>query len=370
MLGKTLKTAGIVGALALFLGIFLNLQGEQMNHKTKEPAAANKTIVLAGGCFWGTEAYLKQLPGVVSTYTGYANSKVPNPSYEQVCTGDTNAAEAVWVEYDEYVIDLPHLLKFYFNTIDPTSLNKQGGDRGTQYRTGIYYTDAADEPAIRAFITEQQKNYKAPIVTEVAPLENIYKAEEYHQDYLDKNPHGYCHVTFESLPKKGEILSDKKRDMKQNLQNYKNKDDATLKNELSAISYDVVKHAATERPHSSELNDEERIGIYVDITNGQPLFSSYDKFDAGCGWPSFTKPIDASLIAEKSDLSHGMVRTEVKTAMSDSHLGHVFDDGPSDKGGLRYCINGAALRFVPKEEMEKEGYGYLIPYLDAQYSAK
>lgn len=205
MLGKTLKTAGIVGALALFLGIFLNLQGEQMNHKTKEPAAANKTIVLAGGCFWGTEAYLKQLPGVVSTYTGYANSKVPNPSYEQVCTGDTNAAEAVWVEYDEYVIDLPHLLKFYFNTIDPTSLNKQGGDRGTQYRTGIYYTDAADEPTIRAFIGEQQKNYKAPIVTEVAPLENIYKAEEYHQDYLDKNPHGYCHVTFESLPKKGEI---------------------------------------------------------------------------------------------------------------------------------------------------------------------
>ena len=370
MLGKTLKTVGIVGALALFLGIFLNLQGEQMNHKTKESATANKTIVLAGGCFWGTEAYLKQLPGVVSTYTGYANSKVPNPSYEQVCTGDTNAAEAVWVEYDEYVIDLPHLLKFYFNTIDPTSLNKQGGDSGTQYRTGIYYTDAADEPAIRAFIAEQQKNYKAPIVTEVAPLENIYKAEEYHQDYLDKNPHGYCHVTFESLPKKGEILSDKKRDMKQNLQNYKNKDDVTLKNELSAISYDVVKHAATERPHSSELNDEERIGIYVDITNGQPLFSSYDKFDAGCGWPSFTRPIDASLIAEKSDLSHGMVRTEVKTAMSDSHLGHVFDDGPQDKGGLRYCINGAALRFVPKEEMEKEGYGYLIQYLDAQYSKK
>lgn len=368
------KKTAIAGVLAVFLGLFFNLQGEQMDAKNQaKDTEGKKTIVLAGGCFWGTQAYLKQLPGVLKTEVVYANSKQVNPSYKDVSYGDTNAAEAVYVEYDEYTIDLKHLLTYFFKTIDPTSINKQGNDRGSQYRSGIYFTDKADEAEILAFVKEQQKNYKKPIVTEVMALENMYKAEEYHQDYLDKNPNGYCHVTFDSLPKKGEILSDKKRpgdEMKQNLQNYTNKDDKTLKSELSAMSYDVVKNAATERPYSSELNDEDRVGIYVDITNGQPLFSSYDKYDAGCGWPSFTKPIDMSLVNEKIDLSHGMVRTEIKSKMSDSHLGHIFNDGPKDKGGMRYCVNGAALKFVPKEEMAAKGYEYLIPYLDAQYSAK
>lgn len=339
--------------------LLLNLNGAQMN---------KKTIVLAGGCFWGTQAYFKQIPGVIQTQVGYANSDISNPTYEQVCTGQTNAVEAVKIEYDEYVVDLEHVLKFYFNTIDPTSLNKQGNDVGSQYRTGIYYVDESDLADINEVIKTKQKELGKSIVVEILPLKNFYKAEEYHQDYLDKNPHGYCHVSFESLPKNGEILSNKRPDFKLNLQNYQNKDDATLKNELSQISYDVVKRATTERPHSSELNNEERVGIYVDITNDQPLFSSYDKFDAGCGWPSFTKPIDASLVGEKADFSHGMQRVEIRTNLSDSHLGHVFDDGPKDKGGLRYCINGAALKFIPKDEMEAKGYGYLIPYLDAQYS--
>lgn len=339
----------------------LFLQGANMNENGK------KSIVLAGGCFWGTEAYLKQLPGVLNTYVAYANSKKANPSYRDVSYGDTNAAEAVYVEYDEYVIDLQHLLTYFFKTIDPTSLNKQGNDIGTQYRSGIYFTDKGDQAEILAFIKEQQKNYKKPIVVEVMPLENIYKAEDYHQDYLNKNPNGYCHVTFDSLPKKGEILSNKKRpeaSLKQNLQNYKNRDDATLKSELSPLAYDVVKHEATERPFTSELNDEKREGIFIDITNGQPLFASKDKFDSGTGWPSFVKPIDGSIISEKRDTSYGMERVEVRTSLSDSHLGHVFTDGPRDRGGMRYCINGAALKFIPKDEMADKGYGYLLEYLE------
>ena len=361
------KKTAIAGVLAVFLGLFFNLQGEQMDAKNQaKDTAGKKTIVLAGGCFWGTQAYLKQLPGVLKTEVVYANSKQVNPSYKDVSYGDTNAAEAVYVEYDEYTIDLKHLLTYFFKTIDPTSINKQGNDRGSQYRSGIYFTDKADEAEILAFVKEQQKNYKKPIVTEVMALENMYKAEEYHQDYLDKNPNGYCHVTFDSLPKKGEILSDKKRpgdEMKQNLQNYTNKDDKTLKSELSAMSYDVVKNAATERPYSSELNDEDRVGIYVDITTGKPLFSSSDKYDAGCGWPSFTKPITLSALNYLQDDSLGMSRTEVVSQTGGAHLGHVFDDGPSDKGGLRYCINGASLRFVPYDKMEAEGYGEYLPYV-------
>ena len=186
------KKTAIAGVLAVFLGLFFNLQGEQMDAKNQaKDTAGKKTIVLAGGCFWGTQAYLKQLPGVLKTEVVYANSKQVNPSYKDVSYGDTNAAEAVYVEYDEYTIDLKHLLTYFFKTIDPTSINKQGNDRGSQYRSGIYFTDKADEAEILAFVKEQQKNYKKPIVTEVMALENMYKAEEYHQDYLDKNPNGY-----------------------------------------------------------------------------------------------------------------------------------------------------------------------------------
>ncbi|MGP1450883.1 MAG: peptide-methionine (R)-S-oxide reductase MsrB [Wolinella sp.] len=324
---------------------------------------SEKEVVLAGGCFWGTEAYLKQLPGVLHTYTGYANSTIKNPTYEQVSTGNTRAAEAVYVKYDEYVIDLPHLLKYFFYTIDPTSINRQGNDIGSQYRSGIYYIDERDKSEILDFIKEKQKELEHTIAVEVKPLENITKAEEYHQNYLEKNPNGYCHVTFESLPEKGAILSDKKRKMEQ-LHNYKNQDSSTLKKNLSSLSYEVVKNSATERPFTSELNREKRAGIYVDITNNQPLFASKDKFESGSGWPSFTRPIDSSLLREKNDSSHGMQRIEVRAGLSDSHLGHVFDDGPRESGGMRYCINGAALKFIPKEEMEAQGYGYLLPYLE------
>lgn len=321
-----------------------------------KPMKKQAEIYFAGGCFWGTEHFLKQIRGVENTQVGYANSRVANPSYEQVCTGETNAAEAVKVVYDAEVVKLNLLLELYFQTIDPTSMNRQGNDRGSQYRTGIYYTDEADLPVVKAALQKLATRYTAPVVVEVERLKNFYPAEEYHQDYLDKNPTGYCHINpaLFALAKKANAPVAK---------TYKKPDDAILRRTLTAEQYAVTQQNATERAFRNEYWDEHRPGIYVDITTGEPLFVSTDKFDSGCGWPSFSKPIDKKLIEEKKDTSHGMIRTEVRSKTGDAHLGHVFTDGPADRGGLRYCINSASLRFIPKEKMQEEGYGeylYLV----------
>ena len=244
----------------------------------------------------------------------------------------------------------------YFKTIDPTSLNRQGGDVGTQYRTGIYYTDAHDLPMIQAEMAKLSKEYSKKIQIEVQPLRNFYAAEDYHQDYLDKNPGGYCHVP-QALMQYARVA---KKDTTESSR-YVKKTDAELKQQLTPLQYEVTQHAATERPYDNAYNDEFRPGIYVDVTTGEPLFLSTDKFESGCGWPAFSKPIDQHFLEEKLDLSHGMQRTEVRSAKGQAHLGHVFNDGPKDRGGLRYCINSASLRFVPKEEMKAQGYEkYLI----------
>ena len=311
-----------------------------------------KEIYFAGGCFWGTEHFLKQIRGVVSTEVGYANGNVANPTYKLVCQGNTQFAETVKVVYNPSEVSLSFLIDLYLKTIDPTSLNKQGNDKGSQYRTGIYYKDKADEPIIRQQLAALAKGYSKPIVVENLPLKNFYAAEDYHQDYLDKNPHGYCHLSpalFEMARK----ANPKKAAPKTS---YTVKDKATLKKELTPMQYEVTQNSATEPPFRNEYWNEKREGIYVDITTGEPLFSSADKFESGCGWPSFSKPIDKKLIQEHLDKSHNMLRTEVRSKLGNAHLGHVFTDGPKDKGGLRYCINSASLRFIPKEEMEKEGY--------------
>lgn len=314
-----------------------------------------KEIYLAGGCFWGTEHFLKLIEGVKSTQVGYANGNIANPTYKQVCTGTTNFAETVKVEYDSEKVDLPFLIDLFFKTIDPTSLNKQGNDQGTQYRTGIYYTHPTDLPTIQETVNRLAANYPRPLVIEIKPLQNFYPAEEYHQDYLDKNPRGYCHIHPELFE-----LARKAKMKKQATSAYSKPDDATLRSTLTAEQYAVTQKNATEPAFRNEYWDEHRPGIYVDITTGEPLFVSTDKFDSGCGWPSFSKPIDRKLIQEKTDTTHGMVRTEVRSSAGDAHLGHVFTDGPADKGGLRYCINSASLRFIPKEEMQAEGYGDYI----------
>lgn len=310
-----------------------------------------KTIYLAGGCFWGTAHLFSLVPGVSGTTAGYANSSVPNPSYEQVCSGATGAAETVRVEYDADSVGLSDLLMLFFKSIDPVSVNRQGGDSGPQYRTGIYYTDATDVPVIEAQLATLQRRHSQPLAIEFAPLENFYPAEDYHQDYLYKNPGGYCHVN-PALFKEAKAMAAKKLESKQD-----------LRARLTPLQWEVTQNAATERPFVNEYDNEFRKGIYVDITDGTPLFLSTDKYNSGCGWPAFTRPIDDDMLTENTDTSFGRVRTEIRSASSDSHLGHVFPDGPAESGGLRYCINSAALRFIPVEQMEQEGYGKYIPLI-------
>ena len=307
-----------------------------------------KKIYLAGGCFWGTDHLFSLVDGVVKTAAGYANSKVAYPSYEEVCTGRTGAAETVEVVYDDTKVGLTDLLSIYFRSIDPTTLNRQGNDIGTQYRTGIYYTDPADRPAIEAVVAAVQRRHTEPLAVEVGPLVNFYPAELYHQEYLYKNPQGYCHVD----PALFEEVRNRKA---------RNLDKAELRERLTPLQWEVTQNGATERPFINEYDHEFRKGIYVDITDGTPLFVSSRKYNSGCGWPAFSRPIDPSLITEHTDTSFGRVRTEVRSASSGAHLGHVFPDGPQDDGGMRYCINSASLRFIPAEDMEAEGYG---GYLD------
>ena len=311
-----------------------------------------KTIYLAGGCFWGTAHLFSLVAGVERAVAGYANSTVESPTYREVCTGMTGAAETVRVDYDPDRIGLTQLIDLYFRSIDPTSVNRQGGDHGTQYRTGIYWTDNSDEAIVDAMLAMLQRRYKEPIAIESGPLQNFYPAEDYHQNYLVKNPGGYCHVN--------PALFDEARRLGKNDPT----DKADLRSRLTPLQWEVTQCGATERPFDNEYDDEFRPGIYVDITDGTPLFVSTRKYNSGCGWPAFTRPITQDLITEHLDTSYGRRRIEVRSASSGSHLGHVFPDGPAEDGGLRYCINSAALRFIPRDQMAAAGYSRLLPLLD------
>ena len=315
-------------------------------------------IYLAGGCFWGTEKYIAAIKGVQETQVGYANGNTENPTYEDVCYRNTGHAEVVKVVFDASVLPLEFLLELYYESVNPVSMNRQGGDVGKQYRTGIYYINEDERATIIRSIEKLQRNYKEPIAIEVEALRNYTVAEEYHQKYLDKNPNGYCHISRAKVQKAREAVV--------NPLDYPAPEEEELQLKLTSRQYQVTRRNATEPPFQNEFWDKKDPGIYVDITTGEPLFISSDKFDSGCGWPSFTKPIDPNVIKENQDASVGMIRTEVRSRSGDAHLGHVFEDGPDEKGGLRYCINSASLRFIPEEEMSKEGYGYLLPYITAK----
>lgn len=320
-----------------------------------------KEIFLAGGCFWGLEKYLSLIKGVDSTEVGYANGNTQSPCYEDVCYRNTGHAETVKVTYDPTQISLSFLLSQFFDVIDPVAINRQGNDVGSQYRTGIYYIISDDESVIKTAIHALQSRFEKPIAIEVAPLIHFYSAEEYHQKYLDHNPGGYCHIgndKFEkaakafdemTLPKNASTIEAKSPI------NKKTKDE--LKKILTPMQFSVTQNSDTEPPFQNEYHNLFQEGIYVDITSGEPLFVSTDKFDSGCGWPSFSRPIKDELILEKEDNSLFRRRVEVRSKLADAHLGHVFTDGPKEMGGLRYCINSASLRFIPLEKMEEEGYG-------------
>ena len=308
-------------------------------------------IYLAGGCFWGLEEYFSRIFGVLQTSVGYANGQVETTNYQLI--KETDHAETVQVVYDEKVVSLREILLYYFRVIDPLSVNQQGNDRGRQYRTGIYYLEEADLPTINTVVREQELLIGRKIAVEVEKLRHYILAEDYHQDYLKKNPGGYCHIDVRDAEKP---LID--------AANYEKPSQAVLRESLSEESYRVTQEAATEAPFSNAYDQTFEEGIYVDITTGEPLFFAKDKFASGCGWPSFSRPISKELIHYYQDLSHGMERIEVRSRSGNAHLGHVFTDGPRELGGLRYCINSASLRFIAKDEMEEAGYGYLLPYLN------
>lgn len=311
-----------------------------------------KIIHLAGGCFWGVEAYFQSIHGVLDAQSGYANGKTANPTYEQVCRENTGHAEAVAITYDSEQVSLQTLLRHFFRIIDPTALNRQGNDVGSQYRTGIYYTQADELPIIQAAIAQEQRKYARKIVVQVQPLEHFYLAEDYHQDYLAKNPNGYCHINL-ALAHEPMLPENE----------YGKPSDAELQQMLTAEQYYVTQQNGTERPFSHEYDHLFERGLYVDIVSGEPLFSSRDKYDSGCGWPAFSRPISPEAVNNYRDTTHGMIRVEVRSQAADSHLGHVFPDGLPECGGLRYCINGSSLRFIPYEELDAAGYGDLKDYI-------
>ena len=350
------------------------------------PQATDQTAYFAGGCFWGLERYFSNVDGVTATTVGYAQSNTPNPTYEQVCSGTTDAAETVRVRFDPNRVTLRTLSLLFLEAIDPFSVDRQGNDTGRQYRTGMFYTDDQPTDTDLPTDTDQPTTPMAPSAASrsvpakrpadqnpesqrdvyiaaieqlidreprrpavlIEPLRNFYPAEPYHQDYLDKNPGGYCHIPLSKIANV------------RNRQRYVERIwDLTLE------QFAVTQQAATERPFVNAYDHTFKPGIYVDIVSGEPLFLSTDKFDSGCGWPAFSKPIRPDLVTEhEDDRVPGRPRIEIRTADTQIHLGHVFDDGPAELGGHRYCMNSASLRFVPLGRMAAEGYGEYIPLLN------
>jgi peptide methionine sulfoxide reductase msrA/msrB len=313
-------------------------------------------IYLAGGCFWGLEKLMQSIPGVVDVVSGYANGSAEVvPTYERVIRGNTGYREAVRVEYEPSAISLDALLFAYFHVIDPTVENAQGNDRGTQYQTGVYYTDTTSQATVARIVAIEKERHEK-FVVEIEPLERFYDAEEYHQDYLDKNPLGYCHISPNEMRSASELIVDPG--------DYPRPTDAQIREMLTDLQYRVTQNDDTEMAFNNEYWDNHEQGIYVDVVTGEPLFSSRDKFDSGTGWPSFTQPIDENTIRLFTDRSLFMKRTEVRSRAGNSHLGHVFYNEATSPSGTRYCINSAALRFVPLDEMESEGYGYLLGFIE------
>lgn len=307
-----------------------------------------KLATFAGGCFWCMVKPFDKYDGVDRVVSGYTGGLVDNPTYEDVCSGNTGHFEAVQITYDDEIMDYKDILNIYWKQIDPTDDGGQFFDRGPQYKTAIFcQDDEQKEMALKSREEIQNSGiFDKEIVTQILPLGVFYEAEERHQDYYMKKPD---HYTMQ-------LKNSGRYNFVKSYWDGNNVNRENLKKVLTPVQFEVTQNDMTEVPFENEFYDNEEEGIYVDIVSGEVLFSSKDKFDSGCGWPSFSKPVEDSSIMERSDFSQGMYRTEVRSNKANSHLGHVFDDGPQELGGLRYCINSAALRFIPKENLKNEGY--------------
>jgi len=314
---------------------------------------AHQLATFAGGCFWCMVSPFDEYPGVIKIVSGYTGGHEADPTYEQVCAGDTGHVEAVQITYDPEVLPYGTILEMFWRQIDPTDPGGQFCDQGESYQTAIFYhtpEQKADAEASKQALADSGR-FQDPIVTPIISAVEFWPAEDYHQGFYKKNPAHY--KNYRKSSGRDEFIRESW-----------SADKSGLKEKLTDLQYRVTQENGTEPPFQNEYWDETRDGLYVDIVSGEPLFTSLDKFDAGCGWPSFSKPLPKDGIEEKVDKSLGRVRTEVRSKFSDSHLGHVFDDGPKPTG-LRYCINSAALRFILKEDLEKEGYGKYLGLFNA-----